>query len=337
MITTTGFPSSAITESTTLPQGLTLHDNGNGSATLSGTPASTSGGTYILNFTAANGIAPSATQNFTLTINQAPAITSAAATTFATGTAASFRITTTGFPAAAMSFNGTLPPGLTFHDHANGSATISGTPTVGGVYDLVLKAQTSAKPITRQDFVLTVTEPPAITSIASATFTIGAQNSYTVTTGGYPTATLLEKLPLPAGLTFHDNGNGTATLSGDPAPETIGTIALKFRAKDAPLAPAMQPFTLTIINQPTSIYSPAAAAFTTKSPASFTIRTNGYPAAAITEFGNLPPGLTFHDQGNGVATITGTPQVTGVFAIVLKAKNGASPVAKQVLTLTITA
>ena len=38
------------------------------------------------------------------------------------------------------------------------------------------------------------------------------------TTAGFPTATTLTKTgALPAGVTFTDNGDGTATLAGTPA------------------------------------------------------------------------------------------------------------------------
>ena len=38
-----------------------------------------------------------------------------------------------------------------------------------------------------------------------------------------------------------------------------------------------------------------------------TIRTTGYPAPALTETGTVPAGLTFTDNGNGTAVLTGTP------------------------------
>ena len=55
---------------------MTFVDNGDGTATLAGTPAAGTGGTYPLTITAANSVLPDATQSFTLTIAQAPAITS---------------------------------------------------------------------------------------------------------------------------------------------------------------------------------------------------------------------------------------------------------------------
>ena len=47
---------------------MTFVDNGNGTATLAGTPAAGTGGTYALTITAANGVLPDATQSFTLTV-----------------------------------------------------------------------------------------------------------------------------------------------------------------------------------------------------------------------------------------------------------------------------
>ena len=70
-----------------LPSGVTFTDNGNGTATLSGTVAAAAG-SYRLTITASNGVSPDATQTFTLTVTGskvAPQITSANATTFAAG------------------------------------------------------------------------------------------------------------------------------------------------------------------------------------------------------------------------------------------------------------
>ncbi len=67
-VTTIGFPTPAITESGTLPPGFTFVDNGNGTATLSGTPTSDSIGVDELTFTAFNVLLPNAIQPFTLLI-----------------------------------------------------------------------------------------------------------------------------------------------------------------------------------------------------------------------------------------------------------------------------
>ena len=82
-----------------LPSGVTFRDNRYGTATLSGTPAAGTTGTYTFTITALNLVAPfTATQSFTLTVNQACQITSAAGTTFNVGQAGTFTVTTTGVP-----------------------------------------------------------------------------------------------------------------------------------------------------------------------------------------------------------------------------------------------
>ena len=57
-VTTTGFPTAALSETGALPTGVTFVDNGDGTATLAGTPAAGTGGTYVLTITAANGVVP---------------------------------------------------------------------------------------------------------------------------------------------------------------------------------------------------------------------------------------------------------------------------------------
>jgi hypothetical protein len=67
-VTATGFPTPSITRSGSLPSGVTFSNNGNGTATLAGTPASGAVGVYHLTFTASNGVSPNATQTFTLKV-----------------------------------------------------------------------------------------------------------------------------------------------------------------------------------------------------------------------------------------------------------------------------
>jgi uncharacterized protein YegP (UPF0339 family) len=68
-VTTTGTPTPTISlaSGSTLPSGVTLTDNKNGTATLAGTSA-VAAGTYKFTIQAANGVTPNATQAFTLTV-----------------------------------------------------------------------------------------------------------------------------------------------------------------------------------------------------------------------------------------------------------------------------
>jgi hypothetical protein len=70
-------------------------------------------------------------------------------------------------------------------------------------------------------------------------------------------------------------------------------------------------------------------------PFAFTVKTKANPVASITESGPLPIGVTFNDNHNGTATLSGTAPLAGSYAFALQATNGISPPASQALTLTV--
>ena len=162
-IATSSVPTAALSESGLLPSGIIFSDNGDGTATLSGTPGPTTGA-YTFNVTANDGEAPAVTQVFTLTVIDPPTITSADSRTFAVGKLGSFTVTTTaGLPTAtAISKSGTLPSGVTFTANQNGTATLHGTPTAGtgGTYTLTITASNATGSQAAQAFTLTVDQAP---------------------------------------------------------------------------------------------------------------------------------------------------------------------------------
>jgi hypothetical protein len=169
-VVTSGFPAATITELGALPSGVTLVNNGNGMATLGGTPALGSGGIFSLTLTAHNGINPDGLQTFTLTVNQAPGITSANNVTFSAGVSGSFTVTSTGFPTAALTESGTLPGGVTFVDNHNGTATLSGTASSSGTFPLIFTATNGVGSSATQGFTLTVNGAKATVSPTSINF-----------------------------------------------------------------------------------------------------------------------------------------------------------------------
>ena len=216
-----------------MPPNVTFVDNGDGTATLSGTPAAGSQGNYSITITASNGVTPDATQNFSLVVNApaAPAITSAATTTFTVGAAGAFNVATSGSPTPTLTETGALPPNVTFVDNGDGTATLSGTPAAGaqGNYSITITASNGVAPDATQSFSLVVNPvpaAPAITSAATTTFTVGAAGAFNVATSGSPTPTLTETGALPPNVTFVDNGDGTATLGGTPAAGDPGQLPI---------------------------------------------------------------------------------------------------------------
>ncbi len=270
----------------------------------------------------------------TVTVDQAPAITSASGTTFTVGVGGTFTVTTTGYPAPSISESGGLPGGVTFVDNGNGTGTLAGTPTSGGLFSITFTASNNVGSNAVQSFTLTVNQAPVFTSANSAVFTIGVAGSFTVTTAGYPTPSITESGHLPTGLTFVDNGNGTGTLKGTPMVFVGGDFPISFTAKNGIGSAVTQAFTI-ILQQAPSFTSANNAVFVYGVPNSFTVTTSAFPTASIHEAGTLPPWLTFVDNGNGTGTLSGTPSYTsGTFALVLSATNVVAT-AQQNFTLSV--
>ena len=159
---------------------MTFTDNGDGTATLAGTPATGSQGTYPITITASNGVSPDATQDFALVVDGPPAITSGDSTTFTVGSAGTFTVTTTGTPTAAISESGALPIGVTFTDNGDGTATLgrnAGSGQRTGPTRSPSRPPTGSRPDATQSFTLTVDEAASITSGDSTTFTAGERRT----------------------------------------------------------------------------------------------------------------------------------------------------------------
>jgi len=274
-----------------------------------------------------------------------PIITSASQATFLAGIPGTFTVDTLDRPVAMISESGNLPSGVTFIDNSDGTATLSGTPAAGitGVFNFTIKAKNGVSPKSMQTFTLTVNAPtpPMITSINAATFTTGMAGTFTVTASGNPTPAISDivSVPsLPSGVSFVDNGNGSATLSGTPAAGTGGAYLLTLRAKNGAKPNSTQMFTLTVDQAP-AITSAGTATFTVNASRKFTVKTTGFPIAAITEVGGLPLGITFIDEGNGKAQFSGSPLAgtEGPYTIMLKAVNRVNPRALQTFMLMVNA
>ena len=337
-VTTTGYPTCTLPAPLTLPSGVTFTDNGDGTATLAGTPAANTGGTYQFTINATNDVIPDATQSFTLTVGQACQITSAAAATFAVGQAGTFTVTTTGYPTCIFPAPLTLPSGVTFTDNGDGTATISGTPAAntGGTYPFTINATNGVIPAAAQTFTLTVNQACRITSPAGTTFTVGQVGTYTVTSTGVPNCALSEKGALPSGVTFTDNGDGTAALSGTPAPDSGGPYPFTITATNGAGPDVTQSFALTV-NQAPGITSADHTTFEVGHAGTLTVTTTGAPTPGLSEKGGLPRGVKFKDNGDGTATLAGTPAPGsgGKYPVTITATNGVSPAATRSFTLTV--
>jgi hypothetical protein len=156
-----------------------------------------------------------------------------------------------------------------------------------------------------QTFLLTVTQPPAVTSGKGAAFFVGHASRFTITTTGFPLATLSKSGTLPAGVTFTDNGDGTATLTGTPLLGSDSRTPYSFtvQASNGVGAVAGQIFTLTI----------ALAAPMGLTPSGSVVAVNGYDKPTFSwtaSAGADHYSLIVHDDNTGASPII-VPNVNG--------------------------
>ena len=305
-IATTGIPAATVSVAGALPTGVTFSAVP-GSGTITGIPAAGTGGSYPLTITADNGTSAQ-TQNVVITVAQAPQFTSATSATAITGTPLSFTITTTGVPAATITRLGSLPSGIIFTAGANGTATLSGTPsslTAGRIYPLTFTATNSAGSVS-QAFRLMVGSPNTLllNVTGSTSWSVGRSSSITITAIGIPTPTVSLAGALPTGVTF-TAGTGTGTIAGTPAAGTGGLYPVTITATDGTLIRTQQ--LVITVAQPPAFTSGASLTTLVGAAFSFTVTTTGYPTPTVTESGTLPSGVIFTPGANGMATVSGTP------------------------------
>jgi hypothetical protein len=175
---------------------------------------------------------------------------------------------------------------------------------------------------------------PAITSAATETALVGRYGTFTVVASGTPTPTLTESGALPSGLSFRANPDGTATIAGTPS--AGGSYSLTITAANGVGSPAVQHLALVVDASP-AITSAGSFSVLPGRYGSFTITATGTPTPVLSESGALAPGLAFKANGNGTATIAGTPPVgtRGTYRVAITASNGTGNAAVQDLGITV--
>jgi alpha-tubulin suppressor-like RCC1 family protein len=253
--------------------------------------------------------------------------------TAAYGNAFSFTVRASGSPAPTITMKGRLPSGVTFTDGRDGTAALAGTPSHGaaGQYPLTFTAKSTAGTAT-QAFTLTVTRPPALTSIPATTGTVNTPLNIPLTAVGYPVPALTRWGTHPADVGITDHGDGTGAISGTPYRGSGGRYLITVFAESTS-GTATQCFVLTIDEVP-AITSASSATVATGYVFSFPVTATGYPAPEITESGPLPEGVTFQST---TATLDGIPGegTSGSYPIIITAKSAAGTIT-QTFTLTVT-
>jgi uncharacterized repeat protein (TIGR01451 family) len=180
----------------------------------------------------------SSSASLTEVVNQPPAFTSAATASATVGKPLSFMVTASGSPAPSFSESGSLPKGVIL----SSTGLLSGTPApgTGGSYAITITAA-DAGGTTQQKFTLVVNQPPAFTSAATTSATVGKSLSFSVSASGYPAPTFSESGALPKGVTLSSAG----LLSGIPAAGTAASYPITITTKSS-AGTVQQSFTLKV-------------------------------------------------------------------------------------------
>ncbi|MFI5115777.1 MAG: beta strand repeat-containing protein [Terriglobales bacterium] len=309
-----------------LPNGLTLTSNSDGTGTISGTP--TTLGPYTFTVQVADGETPPATGNSGSLNIYIEGFVTISNTSLPDGNVAIFYdtqlIATGGLAPYTWSLtSGSLPPGLSL---TTTSGVISGTPTTTGAYPITVQVVDSeSTPATASGmFTITINPTPPLqvttSSLPAGTQGVRYLNSLAATGGVPPYSWSLTAGPLPAGLTL----SGTGIISGTPTGNS-GTFPITAQVTDTLGNTASSSgLTLTINSGRLVITTAALPAGTQSVPYSAAMSAAGGtpPYTWSLRFGTLPNGLTLNPS---TGVVSGTPTTSGANSVEFQVQDSASP------------
>jgi hypothetical protein len=318
------------------PAWLSLTDNLDGTATLSGTPANsdvTGPSSVILVVTDPDGLFD--TQSFDVivdNVNDPPVfVSSPPVAAVAQGTPYIYDILTNdpddGETAQATITATISPAWLTFVDNGDGTATLSGVPSnsdVTGDNTVNLVVSDPAGLSDTQNFVIdviNVNDPPVFDStpltdavqnvpylyaISATDIDFDETQSLTIT------ATIK-----PDWLTLVDNGGGTATLSGTPLAADVDIDnSVTLVVSDQNGGTDTQAFVVIVEDRPDTPVFTSTPLESATINVLYTYNVSavdpdlGETEALVFSAPTLPAWLSFSDTGNGTAILTGTPRIS---------------------------
>ncbi len=336
-----------------IPAWLTLTDNLNGTATLTGTPLNPDVGSNSVVLTVTDGAGSTDNQNFTVTVanaNDAPAFSSSPITAAVQDVPYTYNVSTSD-PDVGDSRTivaTTLPGWLALVDNGNGTAILFGTPTNAdlGANDVVLNVEDLSGAAVDQVFTINVdnaNDPPIFTSTPVNSAIEDVPYAYNITTADPDVgdALVISGLTLPGWLDLQDNQDGTAIISGIPSNADVGNASVVLNVADAAGSNENQNFTITVSN------TNDAPSFSS-SAVTVAIQDIAYIYNIVTtdpDFGDsriitstvLPGWLSMMDNGNGTGVLSGTPTNAdfGPNDVILNVEDASGAAVDQVFTVNV--
>ena len=190
----------------------------------------------------------SSTLSTSVPIDQQPYLTGSTTVTEVTGAPSSAALHLDGFPAPSVTASEALPSGLSLTP----AGAVTGVPAFGsgGVYQVPIVISNSLSSFSTT-LTIVVDQAPAVSSATSFDAAYGVPSSIQVTTapGSYPTPSLSLSGGVPAGMTFRDDQDGTATISGTPDDFVSGPQRFAIVAS-SPAGSVETPLTIVVTGTP---------------------------------------------------------------------------------------
>jgi hypothetical protein len=197
-----------------LPGWLSLNDNGDGTAVLSG--VTSNAGAYSVAIVADDGKGQT-TQEFTLEVNRKPEFTSDPRTELTLNDEYSYEIVCQDADDDKIEITASnIPSWLTLTDNGDGTGSLTGKASSTGSYDVKLSAKDDYVAVI-QEFTIEVSEnkAPQFASTPDETVIKGNTYNYSINcTDANNDSIDIEGKTVPSWLTLTDNGDGTGVLSG---------------------------------------------------------------------------------------------------------------------------
>jgi len=318
-----------------LPPGFAFSSSG----VITGTPAALGTSSFTVQASDSSSPQLSAQLPLSITVNPVLSITTTTLPSGTTGSAYKAKLKSSGgVPPVTWSLpGGTLPDGLTLDP----TGTISGTPTINGVFNFTVAAtDVSTTPQVQQQALSITIGQATLVSITTTSLPAGTVNTaYSATlqaTGGIaPITWSIVSGALPAGLVL-DKSFGV--ISGTPG--AVGTSTFTVQATDSslPAQTAQAPLSITLSTGPLRIITTSLPAGTANNPYSTFLQAGGGtpPVAWSVSLGSLPAGLSLTPS---TGAISGTPSVAGTTSFSVTATDASTPVqsVQQALSINVAA
>ena len=345
-----------ITPRTALPTWLTLTDDNDGTATLTGTPTNDDVGVHDVELEVEDLDGLTDAQAFTITVinvNDTPTLDHAIGNqTAIEDSAYSFTIPPDTFSDVdagdALTYSVTAKAMPGWLDFDAGTKTFTGLPLNEdvGVFSVGVTVTDLAGAHVSDQFEITVqntNDAPWFTTAAATEATEDLPYGYDIATSDVDvgdtraiTATIK-----PDWLSLTDHGDGTATLTGTPLNEDVGGHAVTIEVIDAAGASDVQPFLLEVTNvNDVPVF--------TSVPVESVLENEAYAYAIVADDVDVgdslsitaapkPAWLNLTDHGDGTATLSGTPTHADVgdHAVTLEVTDAAAENDGQTFTVSV--